>query len=74
MLESMGDEFVRVPKVRAVSDGLVLVCELPDGQRVGVPLHLIHRTSEVRKPGDAGVLVISAWLARDLGFADAKLA
>lgn len=59
-------DLVRIAHVRAVSDGLALICELPDKRRIGVPLHLIHPSSEVRRPGDEGTLVIPKQLAHDL--------
>ena len=59
-------DLVRIAHVRAISDGLALVCELPDKRRIGVPLHLIHHTSDVRRPGDEGTLVIPKQLAHDL--------
>ncbi len=60
-------DLVRVAHVRAVSDGLGLICELPDKRRIGVPRHLIDPSSEVRHPGDEGTLVIPERLAKDLG-------
>ncbi|HEY2386727.1 MAG TPA: hypothetical protein VGK30_07175 [Candidatus Binatia bacterium] len=63
----MAPDLVRVPDVRAVSDGLVLICELPDKRRVGVPRLMIDLDSEVQQPGDYGTLVIPRRLARDLG-------
>ena len=59
-----------IPAVRAISDGLALICELADGRRVGVPKALIEPTSEVRRPGDYGTLFIPVMLARDLGIVD----
>ena len=64
--ESLVPDLVRVAHVRAVSNGLVLICELLDRRRIGVPLHLIDVTSEVQRPGDQGTLVITKRLARDL--------
>ena len=61
---------VGIPSVRAISDGLALICELPDGRRVGVPKALIEPASEVRQVGDYGMLLIPVVLARDLGIAD----
>jgi hypothetical protein len=61
------DNLVRVPNVRAISDGLALICELPDKRRIGVPVTFIHLKSEVRRPGDYGALVIPRQLAQDLG-------
>jgi hypothetical protein len=61
------DNLVWVPRVRAVSNRLALICELPSTRRVGVPLHLIDAQSEVRLPGDYGTLVIPRQLAEDLG-------
>jgi len=63
----MASDLVRVPNVRAISDGLALICELPDKRRVGVPQGLIDPGSEVQCPGDYGVLIIPRQLARDLG-------
>jgi hypothetical protein len=59
--------FVFVQKVRAISDGLALVCELPDGRRVDVPTQAIAAWSDVRKPRDYGALAIKRDVAMDLG-------
>jgi len=58
---------VRLSNVRAISDGLALICELPDKRRVGVPRGLIDLSSEVQQPGDYGTLIIPRRLALDLG-------
>jgi len=63
----MASDLVYVPNVRAVSDGLALVCELPDKRRIGVPKAWIELKSEVREPGDYGTLVIPRELAHNLG-------
>ena len=63
----MDSDLVRVSNVRAISDGLALICELPDKRRVGVPRTLIDLSSEVQQPGDRGTLIIPRQLARDLG-------
>jgi hypothetical protein len=63
----VSDDHVSVPHVRAISDGLALICELPDGRRVGVPVTWIALKSQVRRPGDYGTLVIPRYLAHDLG-------
>ena len=63
----MGDEFVRLSAVRAISDNLVLICELRNGGRVGIPHRFIAECSEVRNAGDTGTLVICGELARNLG-------
>jgi hypothetical protein len=63
----MATELVRIPNVRAISDGLALICELPDRRRIGVPQLAIDPSSQVQRPGDHGVLVISNQLAIDLG-------
>lgn len=63
----MTSDLVYVPNVRAVSDGLALVCELPDKRRIGVPKAWIELESEVRDPGDYGTLVIPRDLAHNLG-------
>ena len=39
-------------------NGMVLICELPSGRRVGVPFDQIGPESEVRKPGDRGTLSV----------------
>ena len=62
----MSSDLVQVPCVRAISDGLALICELPDKRRVGVPRGLIDLDSEVQQPGDYGTLTIPRRLARDL--------
>ena len=54
----MASELVRVPNVYAVSDGLALICELPDKRRIGVPTTQIDPSSQVQRPGDHGILVI----------------
>ena len=54
-----------VPNVRAISDGLALMCELDDGRRVSVPLHLIGPESQVRQPGDCGTLAVTERFAID---------
>ena len=62
------EEWVSIPGVHAVSDGLVLICDV-DGRRFGVPLNRIARHSEVRQVGDRGRLVIPRELAFHLGLA-----
>ena len=44
------EEFVVVPDVKAISNGIVLICALPDGRRFGVPSGYIGEQSEVRVP------------------------
>lgn len=65
--KAISDKLVWVPRVRAVSNGLALICELPGSRRIGVPVDMIDSQSEVRSPGDYGTLVISPQLAQDLG-------
>ena len=57
-------ECVSVSDVLAVSNGMVLICELPSGRRIGVPFDQIGPESEVRKPGDRGTLSVLCWFAR----------
>jgi hypothetical protein len=64
-VKSDGEELVLVPNVRAISDGLTLMCELADKRRVGVPLQMIGSRSEVRRPGDVGTLAVPRWFATD---------
>jgi hypothetical protein len=64
-----GDAFVSVPNVRALSDGLALVCQLENGRRIAVPKYEIAARSEVQNPGDVGTLVLGRALAEYLGIA-----
>jgi hypothetical protein len=57
------EDFVLVPNVRAISNGLVLFCALDDGRRFGVPSHCIWEGSAVRRPGDHGTLAVLSWFA-----------
>jgi len=59
-------DVIRLQYVRAVSDGLLFVCELHDGRRVGIPQERIDPASEVQQVGDVGTLVIPRQLAIDL--------
>jgi hypothetical protein len=61
------DGFVLVRSVRAISDGLALICELRDGRRVGVPARAIAAWSDVRKPPDYGTLAIKRDVAMNMG-------
>jgi hypothetical protein len=61
------DGFVIVRNVRAISDGLALVCEFGDGRRVGVPTHAIAAWSDVRMPRDYGTLAIKREVAEHMG-------
>jgi hypothetical protein len=56
-------EFVLVQNVRAISDGLGLVCELANKRRFNVPVYLIAPESQVRRPGDVGTLALPQWFA-----------
>ena len=58
-------EYVSVPDVLAVSNGMVFICELPGGRRIGVPFGQIGPTSEVRKPGERGILSVLRWFAEE---------
>ena len=60
-------EFASVPNVLAVSKGIVLICALPDGRRIGVPFDQIGPTSEVRTPGERGTLSVLRWFAQEHG-------
>jgi hypothetical protein len=64
-VESDREEFVLVANVRAISNGLTLMCEFVDKRRVGVPLQMIGSQSEVRRPGDVGTLAVPRWFATD---------
>ena len=63
----MPSDVVRVSNVRAISDGLALMCELPDKRRIGVPTGYILAHSEVRRIGDYRTLIITQEMARSLG-------
>jgi hypothetical protein len=56
-------DFVLVPNVRALSNGLALLCALDDGRRFGVPSDCIGERSEVRRAGDQGTLAVLSWFA-----------
>ena len=56
-------EFVLIRNVRAISDGLGLVCELANKRRFNVPVYLIPPQSQVRRPGDVGTLALPQWFA-----------
>lgn len=58
---------VSIPNVRAISVGLALICELPDGRRFSTPVDLIGPDSQVRSPGDFGTLEVVRWFAREQG-------
>ena len=62
-MDASREEFVTVPNVRAVSNGLVLFCALEDGRSFGVPSHCIAPQSAVRVPGDYGPLLVRRWFA-----------
>jgi hypothetical protein len=59
------DELVLIPKVRAVSNGLALICQLRDGRRFSVPSRFIGPASQVRNPGDIGTLSVPRWFANE---------
>ena len=59
--------FVTVAHVEAISDGLALICQLPDGRRIGVPPFAIAPASQVRKPGDRGTLLLQRHVAQSVG-------
>lgn len=59
-------ELIEIENVEALSHDRVLICNV-QGVRVAVPGWYIEPGSEVRRPGDRGKLVLSAWLARKLG-------
>ena len=63
----MNRDLVWIPDVRALSEGIALVCQV-QGHRAGVPKDEIMAESHVRKPGDYSVLVIARAVAVRLGF------
>jgi hypothetical protein len=56
---------------RKVSHDRGLICTV-SGVGVAVPHRYIDPSREVRRPGDRGKLVMSAWLADRLGLGAAK--
>ena len=67
IVKSDQSDFVSVGNVRAISDILALMCELPDGRRVAVPKTSLGPGSQVRRPGDVGTLVLRREYAERLG-------
>jgi len=57
------EDFVLVANVRALSNGLALLCAVDDGRRFGVPSYCIGEHSDVRRPGDHGTLAVLRWFA-----------
>jgi hypothetical protein len=70
-------ELVELPDVHCVGRGVAcsraLVCRVR-GKDVSVFIDDIHETSEVRRPGDHGTLVIPLWVALGLGVVDLRSA
>lgn len=64
------DGFVLVRSVRAVQEGLWLVCEVA-GRRIGIPTHAIAAWSDVRQSGDYGVLALQRQVAESMGLVPA---
>jgi hypothetical protein len=62
-MEASRQDWVAVPNVRAVSNGLALFCALADGRGFGVPATCIGPQSDVRVPGDHGALIVRRWFA-----------
>ena len=64
MPEEPAGAVVAVRNVRAVTDGLRLICQC-EGRNFGVPHRLIGIHSQVRFVGDVGMLIVPAWFARE---------
>jgi hypothetical protein len=69
------DDLVSIPDVEALgdSDGILLTCRLKrrlSSRVIVVSSAHIDATSEVRRPGDCGTLVIPRLVARDLKLID----
>ncbi len=60
------DEWIGIADVFAVSDGLVLICEVR-GNRYGIPRDYIAKDSEVRRPGERGTLRVLRRCAEEMG-------
>ncbi len=65
------NELVEIENVEALSQERGLICTV-SGVRVAVPRRYIDPSSEVRRSGDQGKLIMSAWLADRLGLGAAK--
>jgi len=65
-------DLIEIEDVEALSHDRVLICDV-HGVRVAVPAWYIEPGSEVRRPGDRGKLVLSAWLARKLGLVTSEV-
>ena len=65
------NELVEIENVEALSQDRGLICTV-SGVRVAVPRRYIDPSSEVRRSGDQGKLIMSAWLADSLGIGAAK--
>ena len=65
------NELVEIENVEALSQDRGLICTV-SGVRVAGPRRYIDPSSEVRRPGDRGKLIMSAWLAHRLGLGAAK--
>lgn len=62
-------DLIEFENVEALSHCKVLICDV-DGVRIDIPGWYIEPGSEVRRPGDRGKLVLSAWLAKKLGLVE----
>jgi len=60
-----GQESLCIPNVRALAEGIDLVCQV-NGRQVRVARNAIAPESHVRKAGDYGALVISREMAQQL--------
>ena len=65
------NELVEIENVEALSHERGLICTV-SGVRVAVPRRFIDSSSEVRRPGDRGKLVMCAWQADRLRLGAAK--
>lgn len=62
---------VEICDVRALRfAGKTLVISVAGGPAILIPVSEIHARSEVQKPGDAGKLLLPAWLAIDRELVD----
>lgn len=67
------DACVSIPDCKGknnTSSGLALWVETDDGEEHCIPHSQIHADSEVFRPGDEGLLVITRWIARKKGLTE----
>lgn len=63
------DRIAFCDEVRAIHETATgLLVKLPNGEKEWVPKSQIHATSDVNDVGDDGLLVVTAWIAKQKGW------